>query len=364
MILSADIGGTKTNVALFAAQGKGLRKVAGETYASRDHGSLDEIIDRFLAIHDGRVSRACFGVAGPVKQGRSETTNLPWVVDAARLARKLGLKRVGLLNDMEATAWGIAALKPRDIEIINRGNADPKGNGAVIAAGTGLGEAGLQWNGVEHLPFASEGGHSDFAPRNELEVELLEFLRQQFGRVSYERVVSGPGLHNIYRFFRDIKKAEEPAWLGEELSEGDASAVISRVALEGRAAICEQAMDQFVQIYGAESGNLALKMMATSGVYLGGGIAPKIAERIKRGDFLEAFASKGRLRPLMEQIPVRIILNDGAALLGAARWALREGPTGWRLPRGHSAVRNRGVAARTGRMRAGGGRAGRKRGRG
>ena len=341
MILSADIGGTKTNVALFAAQGKGLRRVALETYASREHRSLDEIIDQFLAIHDGRISRACFGVAGPVKQGRSETTNLAWVVDSARLAHKLGLKRVGLLNDMEATAWGIAALKPRDIEVINPGSADPKGNAAVIAAGTGLGEAGLQWNGMEHLPFASEGGHSDFAPRTELEVELLRYLMQQFGRVSYERVVSGPGLHNIYGFFRDIKKAEEPAWLGEELSQGDPAAVISRVALEGRASICEQALNQFVQIYGAEAGNLALKMMATAGVYLGGGIAPKIAERLKSGDFLEAFFSKGRLRPLMEQVPVRIILNDGAALLGAARWALRQGPAGWRIHPGRSAVRRR-----------------------
>src|SRR5216683_2329307 len=264
MILSADIGGTKTNVALFAAQGKGLRQVAGETYASREHRSLDEIIDKFLAVHDGRISRACFGVAGPVKHGRSETTNFAW-----------------------------------------------------------------------------EGGHSDFAPRNELEIELLQYLRQQFGRVSYERVVSGPGLHNIYRFFRDIKKAEEPAWLAEELSHGDAAAVISRVALEGRAPICEQALNQFVQIYGAEAGNLALKMMATAGVYLGGGIAPKIAERLKSGDFLEAFFSKGRLRPLMEQVPVRIILNDGAALLGAARWALRQGPAGWRIHPGRSAVRRR-----------------------
>ncbi len=341
MILSADIGGTKTNVALFAAQGKGLRQVAGETYASREHRSLDEIIDKFLAVHDGRISRACFGVAGPVKHGRSETTNLAWVVDSTRLARKLGLKRVGLLNDMEATAWGIAALKPRDVGVINRGGADPKGNAAVIAAGTGLGEAGLQWNGMEHLPFASEGGHSDFAPRNELEIELLQYLRQQFGRVSYERVVSGPGLHNIYRFFRDIKKAEEPTWLAEELSHGDAAAVISRVALEGRAPICEQALNQFVQIYGAEAGNLALKMMATAGVYLGGGIAPKIAERLKSGDFLEAFFSKGRLRPLMEQVPVRIILNDGAALLGAATWALRQGPADWRIRPSHSAVRRR-----------------------
>jgi glucokinase len=341
MILSADIGGTKTNVALFAAQGKSLRPVAMETYASREHQSLDEIIDQFRAVHRGPTSRACFGVAGPVKHGKSETTNLPWVVDSTQLARKLGLQRVGLLNDMEATAWGIAALNPQDIATVNPGGADPQGNLAVIAAGTGLGEAGLQWNGKEHLPFASEGGHSDFAPRNDLEVELLRYLTAQFGRVSYERVVSGPGLHNIYRFFRDIKKAEEPVWLGEELSHGDPAAVISRVALEGRAPICERALDQFVQIYGAEAGNLALKMMATAGVYLGGGIAPKIAQRLKSRDFLDAFFSKGRLRPLMEQVPVRIVLNDGAALLGAARWALRQGPVGWQIHHKHSEIRRR-----------------------
>ncbi len=331
MILSADIGGTKTNVALFQISGKVLRSVAMETYASREHSSLEEILEKFLAVRDGSVSRACFGVAGPVKHGRSETTNLAWVVDSSHLARMLGLRRVGLLNDMEATAWGIGALAPKDLAVINPGRPDPQGNGAVIAAGTGLGEAGLEWNGKERWPFASEGGHSDFAPRNELEIELLRYLAAKFGHVSYERALSGPGLHNIYNFLRDTKRAEEPAWLAEELAREDPSAVISRVALEERAAICERAMDYFVEIYGAEAGNLALKMMATAGVYLGGGIAPKIAARLKRRDFLEAFVSKGRLRPLLEDVPVSIILNDGAALLGAARWAQQQGPEGWRV---------------------------------
>ena len=325
MILAGDIGGTKTNVALFGIAGKSLRLVATETYASREHRSLEEILKEFLGVSRGTISRACFGIAGPVKDGRSATTNLTWVVDSRSLARMLGLNRVGLLNDMEASAWGIAALEQKDMAEINAGSPVPTGNAAVIAAGTGLGEAGLEWNGKEHWPFASEGGHSDFAPRTELEIELLRYLAREFGRVSYERVLSGPGLHNIYRFLRDTKRGDEPAWLAEELSQGDPSAIISQVALEGRAEICERALELFVEFYGAEAGNLALKMMATAGVYVGGGIAPKIAERLKTGPFLEAFVSKGRLRPLLEQVPVRIILNDRTALLGAARWALRHG---------------------------------------
>jgi glucokinase len=326
MILAGDIGGTKTNVALFAVKNGVLRRQAMETYASREHRSLEEIIKRFLAGRGQRVLRACFGIAGPVKGGRVRTTNLPWVVDSEELANQLGLRQVGLINDTEATAWGIDALRRDDFVIIHAGHADPQGNAAVIAVGTGLGEAGLEWTGKAHWPFASEGGHGDFAPRNELEIELLRYLTTQFGRVSYERVLSGPGLHNVYRFFRETRRAEEPAWLAEELAQGDPAAVISRVALEGRAAICEQSLDVFVQIFGAETGNLALKMMATAGIYLGGGIAPKIAERLQHPAFVEAFASKGRLRPLLEQVPVRLVTNQLAALLGAARWTLYHRP--------------------------------------
>lgn len=325
MILGADIGGTKTNLALFQpARGK-LRVVAVETYPSREHATLEEILSSFASSRRERILRACFGVAGPVKNGRVETTNLAWVVDAAALARRLRLRSVGLINDLEATACGIAALQPRDFAVINAGVPAPDGNAAVIAAGTGLGEAGLQWNGTERWPFASEGGHADFAPRNEMEIELLQYLTAEFGRVSYERVLSGPGLHNVYRFLRDTGRGKEPTWLKEELSEGDPSAVISRRAMEGKSALCEQAMDLFVDIYGAEAGNVALKMMATGGLYVGGGIAPKILEKLKGKRFLEAFVSKGRLRPLLEGIPVRVILNDRAALFGAARWAVRQG---------------------------------------
>lgn len=326
MILAGDIGGTKTNIAVFAVKKGLLHRVAMETYASREHPGLSEIVEKFLAAHDERVSRACFGIAGPVKQGRSQTTNLAWTVDSAQLAHQLGLERVGLLNDLEATAWGIAALEPADLAVINPGLPDPQGNAAVIAAGTGLGEAGLEWNGTAHWPFASEGGHCDFAPRNDLEIDLLRYLSGQFGHVSYERVLSGPGLHNVYRFFRDTRRAEEPSWLAEELAQEDPAAVISQVALERRAAICEQSLDLFVRAYAGEAGNLALKTMATGGVYLAGGIAPKIAEWLIGPVFLHEFAAKGRLQALLEQVPVKIIVNQLVGLLGAARWTLYHPP--------------------------------------
>ncbi len=337
MILSADIGGTKTNLALFQLGRGSLRAVAWRTYASCEHTSLDEILAQFLAAEHLRVTRACFGVAGPVKNGRAQTTNLPWVVDSVGLARKLRLKSVGLINDLEATAWGIGALKPKDLTTINEGRPAQGGNAAVIAAGTGLGEAGLVWTGSEHRPFPSEGGHGDFAPRREIEIELLQCLKAQFGRVSYERILSGPGLHNVYRFFRDTGRGEEPSWLKEELAQGDPSAVISRTAMEGRNALCEQALDLFVEIYGAEAGNVALRMMATAGIYVGGGIAPKIVEKLKGSRFFEAFVAKGRLRPLLEGVPVRVIVNDRAALLGAARWVVRRSAS--RIRPRRSAVR-------------------------
>jgi glucokinase len=326
MILAGDIGGTKTDLALFKSDRKKMRLAAMAVYASRDHRSLDEILEDFLSKHQAPIDRACFGVAGPVKNGLIQTTNLAWVVDSTQLARKLRLRRVGLLNDIEATAWGIRVLAPREVQVIHRGTPSLEGNSAVIAAGTGLGEAGLQWNGKEHWPFASEGGHSDFAPRSELELELYRYLSAVFGHVSYERVLSGPGLYNLYRFFRDARQLEEPSWLAEELKQGDPAEVISRNALEANSPLCEKALELFVEIFGAEAGNLALKMMATGGVYLGGGIAPKIAPKLKSKRFMEAFLSKGRLQSLLEKIPVRIILNERAALMGAASWALRQPP--------------------------------------
>lgn len=321
MILAGDIGGTNTRLAIFDPGGERLTPIASDTFPSRGHKNLDEIVTRFVNAHGLPVERACFGIAGPIQRGRSETPNLPWVVDAHRLANELGLGTVHLINDLEANAHGIAALEPNDMVVLNEGEPDASGNAALISAGTGLGEAGLLWEGGRHRPFPSEGGHADFAPRNEIEVELLLHLSSQFGHVSYERVLSGPGLHNIYKFLRDTGREDEPAWLAERMREEDPPTVISTLALGGGCELCAQALNLFVSVYGAEAGNLALRVLATGGVFLGGGISPKILPKMKEPAFMRAFTAKGRMKSLLEAIPVRVILNDKTALLGAARVA-------------------------------------------
>ena len=324
MILAGDIGGTNTRLALFASEGKTLRHVAETTYGSRDHNSLEEIVEKFLAKYSESVERGCLGIAGPVQDGRVKASNLPWLVDAKELSRRAGIAQITLINDLEATAHGIASLQPEEFVVLSPGEADAKGNAAVIAAGTGLGEAVLYWDGSRHRPFACEGGHGDFAPRSDLELELFRYLRTEFGRVSYERVLSGPGLHNIYRFLRDTGRGTEPPWLTEQMQQGDPSATISRAALAGTSSLCVEAIELFVSIYGAEAGNLALKVMARAGMYLGGGIAPKILGKLKSGTFMESFWTKGRMRVLLQTMPVRVILNDKTALMGAARFAMLE----------------------------------------
>jgi glucokinase len=321
MLLAGDIGGTKTNLAFFEVEGERLKPVAAGTFSSREHASLDEIVRQFVSAHSLRVKYACFGIAGPVRHGRCEATNLAWVVDAHQLARELAIETITLINDLEANAYGIAVLEPKDFVVLNEGVPDEGGNAAVIAAGTGLGEAGLYWDGKQHRAFAGEGGHADFAPRSALEIELLRYLLTQFEHVSYERVLSGPGLYNIYKFLRDTGRGEEPAWLTEEICQHDPSAAISQAALAGKCALCMQALDLFVALYGAKAGNLALTIMAAGGVFVGGGIAPKILEKLTDGTFMAAFTAKGRLKPVLEAMPVRVILNDKTALLGAARCA-------------------------------------------
>lgn len=323
-ILAGDIGGTNTRLALFELEEGLLKQVIVEIFHSREFESLDLIVQRFIEKHKLRIEYACFGVAGPIKSKRSETSNLAWLVDALQLATELGIKTVELINDLEASAYGIALLEPKDLLVLNEGVPVQGGNVALISAGTGLGEAGLQWDGDHYQPFPSEGGHADFAPRNELEVELFLHLLKQYGHVSFERVLSGPGLYNIYEFLRDTGRGEEPAWLTEQMRREDPSAVISRAALEGSCELCVHTLDLFVSIYGSETGNLALKLMATGGVYVGGGIASKIIQKLKDSTFMKAFVSKGRMKFLLEAIPVRVILNDNTALLGAARLAALE----------------------------------------
>jgi glucokinase len=321
MILAGDIGGTHARLALFAPEAGQLRCVAEETHASRQYADLESLVRQFVAAHPLPIERACFGVAGPVRRGRCEATNLAWVVDAGQLARELRLASVGLINDLEATAYGVAALTPEDLITLNPGAADAAGNAAIIAAGTGLGEAGLYWDGAGHHPFATEGGHASFAPSDELQAELWRYLRREYEHVSWERVVSGPGIYHIYRFLRDTGRGDEPPWLRQQLQHGDPAAAISQAALAGTSALCEQTLDLFAALYGAEAGNLALKLMATGGMYVGGGIAPKIVKKLTDTTFMAAFVAKGRLQSLLQEIPVRVILNDRTALLGAARYA-------------------------------------------
>jgi glucokinase len=321
MILAGDIGGTNARLAFFDVVNGHFRLVSAAIFPSREYSGLDQIVTKFVETANVHADAACFGVAGPVRNGRVESTNLPWIIESKRLSNELRIKKALLINDLEANAWGIPVLDPTDVVALNHVNVNPVGNQAVISAGTGLGEAGMFWDGTQHQVFACEGGHTDFAPRNQLEIELLQYLQRLFGHVSYERAVSGPGLVNLFHFLRDTGRGEEPLWLAEEMMKSDPAAAISKAALENRCPMAEQAVDLFVSLYAAEAGNLALKLMATGGVYLGGGIAPKILTKLAGPLFMQSFVSKGRMQTLMEAMPVRVITNDKTALLGAARCA-------------------------------------------
>lgn len=317
-ILAGDIGGTKTRIALLES-GVGKLETLHETiYPSCEHDSLTAILADFTAAPGVTAQAAGFAVAGPVEGRICKVTNLPWQIDADELERRFCIPRVILLNDLEATAWGIDILGDSDLVTLAPGVAGARGNRTVIAAGTGLGQAGLFWNGKRHIPFASEGGHCDFAPRTELEFRLLSHLQQQHSHVSWERVVSGPGLTAIYRFLCEYRNRPTPAALAREMASGDPAAIITQTAEQNADAICIETMQLFASLYGAESGNQALKHMATGGVYIGGGIAPKILPWLRGPGFIDAFRNKGQMRELMEKLAVKVILNERTALYGPA----------------------------------------------
>ncbi|WP_447978815.1 glucokinase [Candidatus Nitrospira bockiana] len=349
MILAGDIGGTKTRLALFDWTTERVEPVREAVFLSGEYKSFEQILDEFL--HPPKavegpddaeaaaereppvepappeepvtVSAACIGVAGPVIDNRCRTTNLPWFVDGHELAQRFEIPRLRLLNDLEATAHGLLQLRPDETVTLNHGSPPSEKRAmALIAAGTGLGEAILFWDGSRYQPMASEGGHSDFGPNNDQEIELLRHLRLSYLHVSYERVLSGPGLHAIYEFLRDTRR-NEPTWVAERIKVGDPAAVIADIGLKKQAEICVQALDLFTSIYGAEAGNLALKAMALGGVYIGGGIAPKLLAKLQDGTFIRAFAAKGRYKKLLSQIPVHVIVNDQCGLLGAAAEAAK-----------------------------------------
>jgi len=324
-ILAGDLGGTKTLLALYRERNGRYALVRDATFPSRGHPTFEEILDAFLAGGPPeKIDAACFDVAGPVAEGRVQTTNLPWVLDEAVLAAKLGTPRVKLLNDLEATAYGMLALPAADLVCLHPGTSPArKGHIAVIAAGTGLGQAYLFFDGRVHHPVASEGGHADFSPRSELEIGLLRHVRDELGgHVSWERVLSGPGLHTIYQYLRDSGFAPEPDWLAQRIAAGDPSAAISEAALEKDEPLCAKALDTFCELYGAEAGNMALRCLTFGGVYVGGGIGPKILPALRRG-FVRGYLDKGRFADLVGSIPVHLSLEPRTALLGAAHYAMR-----------------------------------------
>src|ERR1700694_5063124 len=323
MILAGEIGATHTRLAAFETGGNQLQCAVEKTYMSQQHDGLAGILADFIKTEGIPVHSACFGVAGPVRAGRSKISNLPWVIDAREIAKQLRLHSVGLLNDLEAYPYGIDGLESKDFITLSEGAEGAEGNRAVISAKTGLGMAGLYWDGFRHHPFACEGGHADFAPRNNLQMELLAYLQKKYGRISCERILSGPGIRNIYDFLRDAHKAEEPEWLRDQMNAApDPPALISQMALEGKAAICDQALSIFVSVFGAEAGNCALNFMSTGGIFVGGSIAAKIVPKMKDPLFLESFLDKGRMETILKDMPVKIVANDDSGMIGAARYTL------------------------------------------
>lgn len=328
MYLAGDVGGTKTLLGEYAASDGGLTEVRKAAFPSRSHAAFDEVLSEFLSGRTGPpLKAACFGVAGTVVDGRCQATNLPWRLDEKALAGFVGVPRVRLLNDLEATALGMLALPASEMTVLHPGaslSPSRAGNIAVIAAGTGLGEAMLYWDGAHYHPIASEGGHADFGPRTEREVELWKYLRKRLGgHISNERVLSGPGFLNIYKFLKSEGVHAEPAWLTEKLNAGDPNALIAEHGLVGDVPLCAETVEMFASIYGAEAGNCALRCVAVGGVFLGGGIAPKLLPALKSRAFLDAFTDKGRFTAFLQGVEVSVTLNPEAALLGAAHYAAR-----------------------------------------
>lgn len=332
MILAGDIGGTNARLALFERTASGVAMRAQQDYHTRDFKSLEDCIKLFLDKNPGPIDAACFGVAGPVLENKVTATNLAWVIDGAVVAKSLALKETLLLNDLVAYGYGALAMMDDEVFALQQGR-EAAGNRALIAAGTGLGEGGLLWYGGSHLPVPTEGGHADFAPIDDIGVDLYRYLRGRYGRVSNERVICGKGLQNVYEFLRDTKLAEEPAALAEELKTApDPPAMISHYGMQAKYPICEQALDIFCTYYGSEAGNVTLRFIAVGGIYIGGGIAIKILPKLKQSKFLEAYRNKGRFSPLMSTVPVKVITNEHAGLIGAANAAAQRLETATRNP--------------------------------
>jgi glucokinase len=316
-ILAGDVGGTKTNMALYRSDTGSLELIKEKRYVSHDYPSLKEIVTDFCG--QNMPDRLCAAVAGPVLNGKSSLTNLHWQLDSVGLVKDLKIP-VCFINDLEATAYGLAGLEKKELKTLAAGEAGAKGNIAIIAPGTGLGEAGLYWDGERYHPFATEGGHSDFSPRNELDIELFRYLQQQFGHVSWERVISGMGIKTLYHFLTEARKESVPDWLTQRMQKEDPAAVISEAAIKKEDPVCAEVMDLFVRFLATEASSLVLKLMATGGLYIAGGIPPKILPLLQQDGWAKNFDNSGRMHLLSEKIPVHVVLNDKMALLGAAHY--------------------------------------------
>ena len=321
IILAGDIGGTKANMMLLRLTEEGFTTVHEKRYVSQDYTSFTDILTDFLA-GQPKPLNICFSVAGPVLEGKVKFTNLSWNLDSTEISGHVGGCPVAILNDLEATAYGLAALKAEELTTLYAGTNDTPGNIAILAAGTGLGEAGLFWDGKAYHPFATEGGHSDFAPRSERDFALLNFLFTRHEHVSWERLLSGNGIVTIWQFLTQVEKRESPAWLLQQMENVDPAPVISKAALEGTCPVCMETIELFNRYLAIEAVNLTLKLKATGGLYLAGGIAPKLLPLLNPATWQEVFEKSGRMRHLLKEVSVYVVLNEKAPLLGAGYYAL------------------------------------------
>ena len=316
-VLAADVGGTKTNLSLYQIGHGELQPIKQKSYITKEHSSFQEIVTKFKNKDLPEINSLCLGVAGPVNKGVVKGTNFPWIIDEKVIRRALDIKNVAIINDMEANAFGLGALEDSDFEEIRKG-AEVAGNAIIISPGTGLGEAGLFWDGKAYHPFATEGGHSEFSPRNQFDADLWHFLHKKYGLVSWERILSGSGIYDIYQFLIHSRGIKEPTWFKERILHKDPAALISAAAMEGNYPVCKETIDLFVRYLATEANQFALKTKATGGIFIGGGIVPKIIKTIDKEVFNQNFIKSDRMEHLLELMPVKAILNEKTATYGAA----------------------------------------------